>query len=279
MSLSNKNLSLIQKAGQASFSACEAVSQAVVSEAKSMVSIVSTQPFAPESEHAIARFKALSTLSHELVAVEAKLKALYASALELSNPASNVIMLPAAQKVEALEYSAAVDVVAKPSKKAAPVKSSKKTKNVAGKPATLTPNDNKLLKFLQRALKDGSAKTITGSAMSAGSKLPLGSVGLSLKKIMQLGLVEMLARGTYKLSEAQPAPAPAAEPQVEAAPAKPVKAEVKKAKPSKVTKIKSAASAKLKAKAAKTTKPESKKVADQEATAASNPPQEQLSAA
>lgn len=118
-------------------------------------------------------------------------------------------MLPAASGKKSLGSASAVDVVAKP------VKAKKKAKSGGGKPATLTANDTKLLTYFQRALKSGGVVALTGAQISDGSKLPMGSVGISLMKLITLGEVISSARGSYqlgKLSEAaqtEPKSAPA----------------------------------------------------------------------
>ena len=68
------------------------------------------------------------------------------------------------------------------------------------KTATLTANDTRLLQFLKMALSTTLWTPLTGSAMAKGSGLPLGSVGISLKKVMGTGAVKKGARGTYKLA-------------------------------------------------------------------------------
>lgn len=194
MSLSQKNLASIQKAGQAAHGASEAIAAAVRTQAESMVLRVASQPFGAESEQAIARFKVLARLSQGLAAVEKELQGLYAIATDLANPASDVIALPSTPKHEA-SNAAAVDVVVKH------VKASK-VKKVGRKTAALTANDNKLLRFLNRVLKGKGAVAIVGSKMAEGSGLPLGSVGVSLKKIITSGAVDQVERGTYRLGSA-----------------------------------------------------------------------------
>ena len=194
MSLSQKNLASIQKAGQAAHGASETIAAAVRTQAECMVLSVASQPFGAESEQAIARFKVLARLSQGLAAVEKELQGLYAIATDLANPASDVIALPSIPKHEATN-AAAVDVVVKH------VKASK-VKKVGRKAAALTANDNKLLRFLNRVLKNKGAVAIVGSKMAEGSGLPLGSVGVSLKKIIASGAVDQVERGTYRLGSA-----------------------------------------------------------------------------
>jgi hypothetical protein len=191
MSLSQKNLSNIQKAGQAVHSASSAIAATVSTQAQSMVSSVASQPFGVESEQAIAKFKMLARLSQGLAAVEIQLQELYSVAMELANPVSDVIVLPSIAKQKVTNANA-VDVVAKPAKAI-------KVKKSGRKAIKLTANDNKLMSYLSSILSDGNALALTGSAMSAGSGLPLGSVGVSLKKVITTGAVNQVSRGTYQL--------------------------------------------------------------------------------
>jgi hypothetical protein len=177
--------------------------------------------FGAVSEQAIARFKVLARLSQGLAAVEKKLQGLYAIATDLANPASDVIALPSVPKHEATN-AAAVDVVAKPVKNTA-------KKKAGRKPAALTANDNKLLHFLNQVLKNKDAVAIAGSKMAEGSGLPLGSVGVSLKKIIASGAVNQVGRGTYKLGAAV---VPGAEAPTKQVPVK----KAKRAKPAKKVK-------------------------------------------
>ena len=250
MSLSQRNLSSIQKAGQAVHGASEAIAATVMEQAQSMVARVASQPFDAESEQAIARFKQLSGLSQGLIAVEAKLQELYALAGDLANPASDVILLPSVTKRKSAASAAAVDVVAKPAK------ASKKVKRSGRAPAALTANDAKLLAFLKKKLNANTAIALTGSQISAGAKLPLGSVGVSLKKIVASGAVKSPARGTYQLATVAPVspaleskPAPAKKPKATSKKAKPAEVEAPAVKPVK-------AKAAKKAKSAPTKRPE-----------------------
>jgi len=197
MSLSPKNLSSIQKAGQSAHDAAESILVTVRTQAESMVASMASQPFSAESEQAIVRFKTLSRLSQGLVAVEAQLQELYAVASDLANPASDVIVVKQL-KQRKNSNALAVDVVEKPAKaiKAA------KAKKVGRKAATLTVNDSTLLQYLQGVLKAGEWTAQTGSVMAAGSGLPLGSVGLSLRKILASGAVKAGERGMYQLGTA-----------------------------------------------------------------------------
>ena len=209
MSLSQRSLSAIQKAGQAVHGASEAIAANVADQAKSMVAQMASQPFGAESEQAIAAFKQLSSLNQGLKAIESRLQELYALASDLASPASDVILLPSTGVHLSAESAAAVDVVAKPPK--AP----KKLKRSGRKSAALTANDAKLLAFLKGKLQANKEIALTRAQISAGSNLPLGSLGQSLKKVLATGAVKVTGRGTYQLGAAVPgSPAPGATPTV-----------------------------------------------------------------
>jgi len=240
MSLSSKDISSIQKAGQAVHSACESISEAVRTQGASMLASVSTKPFDDETEQAIGRFKTLSRLNQGLAEVEAKLQELFAMANDLANPASNVIALPSPSKRKA-SNAAAVDVAVKPAKAA---KAPKKTRS-GRKASLLTTNDQKLLAYLQGAVNSDSWTHLPGSAMAHGSGMPVGSIAFSLKKLMTLGAIKAGTRGHYQLGTAVVAPADSSSDG--AAPAK----KTRKAKASKAE-----AAGPLTAKAAKSTRTE-----------------------
>jgi hypothetical protein len=194
-------MSSIQMAGQAVHDSCEAIAATVRTQAEGMVSSMATAPFSAETEQAMARFKTLSKLCQGLCAMATQLQQLYAIAVELSGAASDVIVLQQVTMHKASTKAAAVDVIAKPAK------ANRKTKKIARESALLTVNDKKLLRFFQRTLKGGKSAVVTGSAMSAGAGIPSGSVGQALKKILIIGAVRRVGRGTYELGAAIAGPA------------------------------------------------------------------------
>lgn len=212
MSLSRKSLSAIQTAGQATHNACQAVTLSLQEQAQSTVAGIASKPFSQDSEHAITRFKKLAQLSQGLSSVESQLRELFAIATELAKPASEVIVaLPfAAKHLSSNEVvEDAVEKPAKTSKRGKKVSKTKKVSKVMVAAGPLTANDKTLLQYLQGVLKAGEVTRLTGGAMASGSGLPLGSIGISLKKILASGEVTSTARGQYQLSSASATPAEA----------------------------------------------------------------------
>ena len=224
MSLSKTALSSIQQAGHALNKATVVVASAVRSQAEHLVATVASQPFQAEGEQAFANFKMLARLSQDLLSLEEQLKALYATASELASPVMDVVpalphSTPRSTAAAPAGKDVAEDVVAKtaPLRRIKPVaakvakaaklakparaKAAKVEKSVkTTKPKALTANDNKALQYLKSVLKPGLPAALTGAAIAKGSGLPLGSVGISMKKVIASGAVRKSGRGTYLLS-------------------------------------------------------------------------------
>jgi hypothetical protein len=218
MSLSKTTLSAIQQAGQALHKATVVVAGAVREQAEHMVATVASQPFQAEGEQAFANFKMLAHLSQELLALEEQLKNLYATASDLASPVMDVVAalprLSARARAAALaENDVAEDAVVKPASvrsgrraaKPVVVKATAKTSTKvpakkAVKVVALTANDSKVLDYLKTVLKAGEWAELTGASVAKGAGMPLGSVGISLKKVVAFGAVKKRGRGSYQLA-------------------------------------------------------------------------------
>jgi hypothetical protein len=210
MSPSQKNLSSIQKVGQAVHSASEIFAVSVQEQAQSTVASLTSAPFSPDSVQMIVQFQTLSRLNQSLVAIEAELQQLYAAASERAGTASDVILLNSITRIKSTANAAAVDVVAKPTHAINKGRKAMRSRRNVAAPARLSANDAKLLAYLRVVLKVGELTTRTCAAMASGSGLPLGSVGISLKKIVASGAVIAAGRGTYQLGTVQVSPVEAA---------------------------------------------------------------------
>lgn len=201
MSLSKATLSAIQQAGQGLHQATVVVAAAVREQAEHMVNTVASQPFQAEGEQAFANFRMLARLSQDLAALEEQLRGLYATASELASPEMDVVAvprLPRQRPAAAAHNDSAEDAVVKP----APARRAKAAARPARKghaSAALTANDTKVLHYLQSALKAGQWAELTGAAIAKGAAMPLGSVGVSLKKVLATGAVKKRGRSSYQL--------------------------------------------------------------------------------
>jgi hypothetical protein len=182
------------------------VSAAVREQAEHMVAAVANQPYQAEGEQAFANFKMLARLSQDLQTLEEQLRALYATATELSSPEMDVVVaLPRAsaraRAAAVAQNDAAEDAVIKASPQGRG-KPKPKTKKVvkSNKPVTLTGNDSKVLDYLKTVLKTDAWTDLTGAAVAQGAGMPLGSVGISLKKVVLAGAVKKTGKGSYQLA-------------------------------------------------------------------------------
>lgn len=225
MSLSKTTLAAIQQAGQGLHRATQVVAAAVREQAEHMVATVASQPFQAEGEQAFANFKLLARLSQDLLSLEEQLRNLYATASELSSPEMDVVV--ALTRGSAPSHAMgnghkdqAEDAVVKPasvrrfkakaaSSHGSTSKDNKDSKPAAAKtrktakgaaPVALTANDSKVLDYLKTVLKTDSWTKLTGASVAKGAQMPLGSVGISLKKVVLCGAVRKTGKGSYQLA-------------------------------------------------------------------------------
>jgi hypothetical protein len=209
MSLSPPTLSAIQQAGQTLHAARQAVFAEVQENAQQMVATVANQPFSPESDKAYAQLRTVARLAHELKAMEAQLEVLYTSAVEMMAPETPVLTaLPghprrsrslsadASHNAEDTEYT---DAVAPRSARSAPSSNLKTRKASSIKPVHTSSNDEKVLGYLKTVLDRRSWKSMTQLTIAGGSGIPLGSVGLALRRLAAAGLLREGSKGFYRL--------------------------------------------------------------------------------
>ena len=202
MSLSKSTLSAIQQAGQGLHKATVVVAAAVREQAEHMVNTVSSQPFQAEGEQAFSNFKMLARLSQDLQSLEEQLRALYTTASELSSPEMDVVVaLPrqsARARAAAALNDAAEDAIIKPA--AAQRTRAKAKAKAAAAPVTLTANDSRVLDYLKTVLSVDAWTKLTGASVAKGAEMPLGSVGISLKKVVLAGAVKKTGKSSYQLA-------------------------------------------------------------------------------
>lgn len=203
MSLSKTTLSAIQQAGHGLHKATEVVASAVREQAKHMVNTVSNQPFQAEGEQAFSNFKMLARLSQDLQTLEEQLRGLYNTAAELANPEMDLAgaaprRTTRARAAAAPDQSTADSVTTKRAAKRNV--RARNTSHAAASPVTLTGNDHRILDYLKTVLKTDEWTKLTGASIAQGANMPLGSVGISLKKVVLAGAVKKTGKGSYQLA-------------------------------------------------------------------------------
>ncbi|MEO7160746.1 MAG: hypothetical protein ABJA84_09620 [Polaromonas sp.] len=200
MSLSPSTLSVIQQAGQALYTARQAVSRAVQENAQQMVAMVASQPFSPESDRAYAQLRAVARMAQELKAMEEQLEVLYIAAAEMVQPETPVLAaLPGHERRSRSRSEDAGEDAEEVVVKTAPSGKPKTHEGKSPKPARQSANDEKVLGYLKTVLDRRSWKTLTQAGIASGAGIPLGSVGLALRKLLAAGSLREGSKGAYRL--------------------------------------------------------------------------------
>lgn len=209
MSISPSTLLALQKAGESLHAARQAFAQEVQSNAGRVVGMVASEPFSAEADRAYAQLRAVARMAHELQSIEEQLKTMYGAAAEMMQPETPVIVaLPghgrrsrAHQGAES--FDDAQDVLVKPvphrqSPKAKPLR--KRMKETASQPQRLSSNDEKVLAHLKKVLDRRSWVTLTQGTIAQGAGIPLGSVGLAMRRLVAAEAVRERGKGSYRLA-------------------------------------------------------------------------------
>lgn len=209
MSISPSTLLALQKAGEGLHAARQAFAQEVQSNAGRVVGIVASEPFSAEADRAYAQLRAVARMAHELQSIEEQLKTMYGAAAEMMQPETSVIVaLPdhggrSRAHPGADSFDDAQDVVVKPAQHQQPsdVKPQrKKMKEAASQPQRLSSNDEKVLAHLKKVLDRRSWVALTQGAIAQGAGIPLGSVGLAMRRLVVAEVVRQRGKGSYRLA-------------------------------------------------------------------------------
>lgn len=209
MSISPSTLLALQKAGEGLHTAREAFAQEVQSNAGRVVGIVASEPFSSEADRAYAQLRAVARMAHELQSIEEQLKTMYGAAAEIMQPETPVIVaLPdrgrpsrARQGAESLDEAEDVVVKSAPHRQSLKTKPlRKRTKDTASQPQRLSSNDEKVLAHLQKVLDRRSWVTLTQGTIAEGAGIPLGSVGLAMRRLVAAKAVRERGKGSYRLA-------------------------------------------------------------------------------
>jgi hypothetical protein len=203
MTLSPKILSLIQKAGTAVFNADAALKDAVAESAKKVSDAMTKNPFDGQHDSLYQNWKNVARISQAMGAIEAELKSLYALALATPAATGTAIALPAPAAKGPLEVLSAIDVTDVVAKRAPrKLKGAKKSvKRSTSRRMRSGGQDNtaKVFAHLQTLLNDQSFAKLNQSAVAIAVGLPKGSIGASIKKLIQDGRLTQGEGKAFKL--------------------------------------------------------------------------------
>jgi len=210
MPIASNTLSHLQAAGMAVHIAVEALQQELQTHSQALMEQMALQPYGVEADGAYQQMRQVARLAHEINSLEQQLSAIYLEASQVVQVDTPVLpALPSAgrsrrvKQVEGTvsnpngEIEDATVVVERgvALKVSHKVSRQRQTGSLEGGKAS---NPDRLLKALRKILK-GKAKVVSHAEMAQVSGLPRGSVGASIKKLLEAHKLTIDESGTYRL--------------------------------------------------------------------------------
>jgi hypothetical protein len=211
MTLTPKILALIQKAGTAVFNADAALKDAVADSAKKVSEAMTKNPFDGRHDSLYQNWKSVAKISQAMAAIEAELKGLYALATAEPARTSRVLALAAPKLVAPLEVLSTIDVTdvvakrttrkTKGAKKSLKAVAKRVAKGETSRAKRSGGQDNtaKVLAQLQTVLNDQTFTKLNQTSIAVAIGLPKGSIGASVKKLIQDGKLVQGVGKEFKL--------------------------------------------------------------------------------
>ena len=211
MSVTPSTLSAIQQAGQSIDIARQSLVAAVNEHAQQVMAAVAEQPFSVDNDKLFANWKTLSRLAQEVNAIEEQFKTIYQTAADLVQPETAVLMaLPHSVRHKAsgrsssgdTNSSSVEDVAFKPrgAKRGPKPGMVRAERQGATSIGGLSANDTKVLDYLKGILNRKSWTRLTQAGMASGAGIPLGSIGLALRRLIGFNQIVEGNKGRYKLA-------------------------------------------------------------------------------
>lgn len=198
-------LHAVQQAGQAIHACREMLKVEVARRTQQLVAVMAREPLSASADGSFSQLKLVARMHQEVQALEDQLRGIYQSASQLK--------VETVQVVEALPHSrprphTSVDqveeaqVVSRPTKRGAGKRASDpsiKAKQVPSRRGRVSSNDDKVLAALKRLLKLRRGEQIAQAQIAAEAGIPVGSIGASLRRLLNAGRVAQTERGQYRL--------------------------------------------------------------------------------
>lgn len=209
MTIAPSTLDSLQQAGESLYEARQAFAQEAQLNANRLVGIVASEPFSNEADRAYAQLRAIARMAHDLQALEEQLKTMYGSAAELVSAETPVLVAlsdrssRAQGRANAASTQSAEDAVVKVSRQKRMPKKKSRTKSApepASRPRRMSTNDEKVLAYFKASLDRRSWKSFTHATISQGAGIPLGSVGVAIRRVITAGAVREGQKGSYRLT-------------------------------------------------------------------------------
>lgn len=209
MTIAPSTLDSLQQAGESLYAARQAFAHEAQLNANRLVGIVASEPFSNEADRAYAQLRTIARMAHDLQALEEQLKTMYGSAAELISAETPVLVAlsdrssRAQGRANAASAQSAEDAVVKASRQKQMPKKKARTKSTpepASRPRRMSTNDEKVLAYFNASLDRRSWKPLTHATISQGAGIPLGSVGVAIRRVITAGAVREGQKGSYRLT-------------------------------------------------------------------------------
>jgi hypothetical protein len=196
MSITQKVLATVQKAGNAVHDANDAVDKAAKAASMRLMATMNSQQLSGSADREFARWKSIARVLEELQEVEVRMVDIYQRLGSMVEAETEVLVpLPRLSHQERMVSSdqSVVDVESKPASTPVTSRTGKKAKH------TLSRNDKTMMKFLTSRLNRKAPTALRQRDMSAATGIPPGSIGGTIARLVKNGLITEPSRGTLQL--------------------------------------------------------------------------------
>lgn len=216
MSIASQTLSKLQLAGSAVHDAVEALQRELEAHSQALMVQVATQPFGQEVDGAYQQLRQVARLVHEMNSPEQQIRSVYLDAVQKEQAEVPVLLaLPSSQArkvikvgsgrsaIEPIEDAAVVPTTLPEKSQARNARlrstaEATKVKQNAAKGPKLN-NTDRLHQTLKKLLGK-NARPVGHAELASASGLPRGSVGASIKKLIETQRLIVDAQGRFKLA-------------------------------------------------------------------------------
>lgn len=200
MSISNKTLANVQRAGQSVNLAVTALEEAARTANRELVSAMASQPYSSQTDRIFADWKTVARISKDVEAMEQSLRDIYAQISNMVRVEPEVLQALPSYPHAAPGANVSPDIQDAVVKPAGRGTKPGKAKAVRRPRTPGSTNEDKLIAYLTKALSRRKGREVTQSQMSEATGIPPGSMTATLKKIVEKKIITEDPRGVFRLN-------------------------------------------------------------------------------
>lgn len=200
MSISNKTLASVQRAGQSVNLAVTALEEAARTANRELVSAMASQPYSSQTDRIFADWKTVARISKDVEAMEQSLRDIYAQISNMVRVEPEVLQALPSYPHTAPGANVSPDIQDAVVKPAGRGSKSGKAKAVRRPRTPGSTNEDKLIAYLTKTLSRRKGREVTQSQMSEATGIPPGSMTATLKKIVEKKIITEDPHGVFRLN-------------------------------------------------------------------------------